>query len=36
MGVPLNGWFIVENHLKMDDLMENPIQMGVSENVVYP
>jgi len=24
-GVPQNGWFIMENLIKMDDLGENPL-----------
>ena len=25
IGVPQNGWFILENPMKMDDLGENPL-----------
>ena len=33
LGVPQNGWFIVEIHIEMDDLGENP---PFSETPIYP
>jgi len=32
IGVPQNGWFIMENLIKMDDLGENPL---FSETPIY-